>query len=166
LVTCLKTGTSSVCQFYDSPRQLICFLRTFFRVREADLLKSTVHVGPIVVQNCAHGLPRLPGSYSIHKQFFRQTHCFTYIVGWICENVLGSADFFDKKVVLKKLAAAMLRAASELVYPKSLLFLWSFFPGYYTDNIFLFHVTWQGEGPPRGAYRDIFALRRQVSLFF
>jgi hypothetical protein len=38
----LKTGTSSVCQFYDSPRQLICFLRTFFRVREADLLKSTV----------------------------------------------------------------------------------------------------------------------------
>jgi hypothetical protein len=78
LVTCLKTGTSSVCQFYDSPRQLICFLRTFFRVREADLLKSTV--GPIVDQNCAHGLPRLPGSYSIHKQFFRQTHCFTYIV--------------------------------------------------------------------------------------
>jgi hypothetical protein len=77
-VTCLKTGTSSVCQFYDSPRQLICFLRTFFRVRKADLLKSTV--GPIVVQNCAHGLPRLPGSYSIHKQFFRQTHCFTYIV--------------------------------------------------------------------------------------
>jgi hypothetical protein len=24
------TGTSSVCQFYDSPRQLICFWRTFF----------------------------------------------------------------------------------------------------------------------------------------
>jgi hypothetical protein len=23
-------------------------------VREVDLLKSTVHVGPIVVQNCAH----------------------------------------------------------------------------------------------------------------
>jgi hypothetical protein len=59
LVTCLKTGTSSVCQFYDSPRQLICFLRTFFRVREADLLKSTVQWGrsssktvPMVCQDC------------------------------------------------------------------------------------------------------------------
>jgi hypothetical protein len=35
------TGTSSVFQFYDSPRQLICFWRTFFRLREADLLKSS-----------------------------------------------------------------------------------------------------------------------------
>jgi hypothetical protein len=44
------------------------------------ILWFTQTAGPIVVQNCAHGLPRLPGSYSIHKQFFRQTHCFTYIV--------------------------------------------------------------------------------------
>jgi hypothetical protein len=46
-------------------------------------------VGPIVVQNCAHGLPRLPGSYSIHKQFFRQTHCFTYIVAGASEDAEG-----------------------------------------------------------------------------
>jgi hypothetical protein len=52
LVTCLKTDTSSVCQFYDLPRQLICFLRTFFRVREADLLKSTVGlIGPTVTSS-------------------------------------------------------------------------------------------------------------------
>jgi hypothetical protein len=31
-----------VLQIYDSPRQLICFWRTFFRVREADLLYSSI----------------------------------------------------------------------------------------------------------------------------
>jgi hypothetical protein len=66
------TGTSSVCQFYDSPRQLICFWKTFFRVREADLLKSSETV-PMVCQDS-------PDRITIHKQSFRQTHCFTYIV--------------------------------------------------------------------------------------
>jgi hypothetical protein len=63
------TGTSSVCQFYDLPRQLICF------VREADLLKSieSSKTVPMVCQDC-------PDRIAIHKQFFRQTHCFTYIV--------------------------------------------------------------------------------------
>jgi hypothetical protein len=64
------TGTSSVFQFYDSPRQLICFWRTFFRFREADLLKSN--------SNCAHGLPRLPGSIS-HTQAVLQTDTLFYI---------------------------------------------------------------------------------------
>jgi hypothetical protein len=69
------TGTSSVCQFYDSPRQLICFCRTKFRVREADLLKSieSSKTVPMVCQDC-------PDRIAIHKQLFRQTHCFTYIV--------------------------------------------------------------------------------------
>jgi hypothetical protein len=54
------TGTSSVCQFYDSPRQLICFWKTFFRVREADLLKSSETV-PMVCQDN-------PDRITIHKQ--------------------------------------------------------------------------------------------------
>jgi hypothetical protein len=31
-------------KFYDSPRQLICFWRTFFRVSEADLLPARTHI--------------------------------------------------------------------------------------------------------------------------
>jgi hypothetical protein len=42
LETSLMTGTSSVCQFYDSPRQLICFWRTFFLC--AKLIYSSVQL--------------------------------------------------------------------------------------------------------------------------
>jgi hypothetical protein len=56
------TGTSSVCQFYDSPRQLICFWRTFFVC--AKLIYSS--------------RPKLPGSFS-HTQAVLQTDTLFYI---------------------------------------------------------------------------------------
>jgi hypothetical protein len=92
------TGTSSVCQFYDSPSQLICFCRTKFRVREADLLKSieSSKTVPMVCQDC-------PDRIAIHKQFFRQTHCFTYIVVYTAReefgfysNVRGGGNYFRR----------------------------------------------------------------------